>query len=232
MPSRLNVGCGQDKRAGYLNIDIDPACRPDILIAGRDYSAIPHDYFEEVYANDVLEHFPRTETLGVLLDWASWLKIGGTLWCQTSSMLGVADRLRQTTTFADHHAWTRCMFGNQAHEGDIHYTGFTELSLKVYLLAAELELKETVLRDGWLLGVTAVKKTAWDGYIPSLAGESDEVFVKETFRRGVDEEPKSDFQLQGYLDRLKSQSVTRWQVAKEVFQSDHRLFVTAARYSL
>ena len=124
------------------------------------------------------------------------------------------------------------MFGNQAHAGDIHYTGFTELSLKVYLLAAELELQDMALRDGWLLSVTATKNTAWDGYIAALAAESDAVFVRETFRRAVDEEPQSDFQLQGYLDRLKAQSATRWQIAKEVFQSDHRLFVTAARHSL
>ena len=230
-PSRLNIGCGYDKRAGYLNVDIDPECRPDLLIKDGDTSAIPHNYFEEVYANDVLEHFPRTQTLSVLLDWASWLKIGGTLWCQTSSIIGLADLLRQRTTFEVHHGLTKCMFGNQAHEGDFHYTGFTEVTLKVHLLAAELDVKEIVLREGWLFGVTAIKNKAWDGYIPTLTEQSDETFVRETFRRAVEEEPSPEA-LESYAGRLKAQSATRWQIAKEVFESDHRLWVTAVRHSL
>jgi len=230
-PVRLNFGCGHDKRAGYLNVDVDPDCQPDLLIKNGDYSAIPHGHFEEVHANDVLEHFPRTQTLSALLDWASWLKTGGTLWCQTSSIIDLADLLRKSTRFEIHHGLTKCMFGNQAHQGDFHYTGFTEVTLKVQLLAAELELQDIVLREGWLFGVKAVKKQAWDGYIASLAGQSDETFVRETFRRGVDEEPPPAA-LESYLGRLQAQSATRWEIAKEVFQSDHRLWVTAARHSL
>ena len=231
VPLRLNVGCGYDKRAGYLNVDIDPKCQPDLLIKDGDTSAIPHDHFEEVYANDVLEHFPRTQTLSVLLDWASWLKTGGTLRCQTTSMIDLADLLRRSTKFELHHGFTKCMFGNQAHAGDFHYTGFTEVTLKGYLLAAELELQDIVLRDGWLFAVTAIKNRAWDGYIAALAGQSDETFVRETFRRALDEEPPSAA-LASYAGRLKAHSVTRWQIAKEVFETDHRLWVTAQRHKL
>ena len=230
-PSRLNFGCGYDKRAGYLNVDVDPACQPDLLIKDGDYSAIPHDHFEEIYARDVLEHFPRTQTLSVLLDWASWLKTGGTLFCETSSIIGLADLFRRTTSFELHHGFTKCMFGNQAHAGDFHYTGFTEVTLKGYLLAAELDVRDMVLRDEWLLGATAIKNKAWDGYMSSLTGQSDEIFVKETYRRGVDEEP-SPAALASYVGRLKERSATRRQIAKEVFQSEHRLWVTAQRHSL
>ena len=31
---------------------------------------------------------------------------------------------------ANHHSLTKCEFGNQAHEGDFHHTGFTEVTLK------------------------------------------------------------------------------------------------------
>jgi hypothetical protein len=228
VPSHLNFGCGHNKRAGYLNVDVDPACQPDLLIKDGDTSAIPHDYFEEVYANDVLEHVPRAQTLGVLLDWASWLKIGGTLQCQTTSIVDLADLLRNSTSFETHHGLTKCMFGNQAHAGDFHYSGFTEVTLRGLLIAAELDLTEIVLRDGWLFGVTAIKTRAWDGYIPALAGQSDEAFVRETFRRGVDEEP-GPAALESYAGRLKAKSATRWQIAKEVFQTEHRLAVTAVR---
>lgn len=231
VPRKLNFGCGQDKRAGYLNVDVDPQCEPDLLIKDGDTSAIPRDYFEEIYANDVLEHFPRMQTLSVLLDWASWLQVGGTLRCQTTSIIDLADLFRRSPSFALHHGFTKCMFGNQAHPGDFHHTGFTEVTLKGHLLAAELDVQDIVLRDGWLFAVTAVKNRAWDGYIAALAGEPDETFVRETFRRGVDEEPPAAA-LESYAGRLKARSATRWQIAKEVFQSDHRLWVTAKRHSL
>ena len=88
-----------------------------------------------------------------------------------------------------------------------------------------------MLREGWLFAVTAIKNRAWDGYIAALAGQSDEIFVRETFRRGVDEEP-SPAALESYVGRLKAQSATRWQIAKEVFASEHRLWVIAARHLL
>jgi len=87
------------------------------------------------------------------------------------------------------------------------------------------------MHDDWLISVTAAKEKAWDGYITSLAGQSDEVFVRETFQRAVDDEPSSA-SLEGYLGQLNSRSATRRQVAKDVFQSEHRLVVTAARHSL
>jgi hypothetical protein len=43
--SKLNIGCGQDKREGYLNVDVDPVCAPDLLIVDGDYSAIPRLLF-------------------------------------------------------------------------------------------------------------------------------------------------------------------------------------------
>src|ERR1041384_6056075 len=61
IPTRINVGCGYDKRPGYLNIDVDPACSPDILIVNEDDSLVPRGHFEEVVANDVLEHVPRAK---------------------------------------------------------------------------------------------------------------------------------------------------------------------------
>ena len=54
LPRKLNVGCGYDKRPDYLNIDVDPACEPDVLIVDNDFSPIPTGYFDEVLAKDVL----------------------------------------------------------------------------------------------------------------------------------------------------------------------------------
>jgi hypothetical protein len=89
-PTRLNFGCGYDKRADYLNVDSDPACAPDVLLVDNDLSVLAGEPFEEVLALDVLEHIPRTQTPSVLLEWADLLGDGGRLrvkWETVPSML-------------------------------------------------------------------------------------------------------------------------------------------------
>lgn len=54
---RLNLGCGQFKKAGYLNVDWDPRAEPDLL---WDLSKIPYPFednsFERIEMDHVLEH--------------------------------------------------------------------------------------------------------------------------------------------------------------------------------
>ncbi len=54
---KLNLGCGFDKRPGWLNVDNFPACEPDRLL---DIEAtpwdLPTDGFDEVLLKHVLEH--------------------------------------------------------------------------------------------------------------------------------------------------------------------------------
>ena len=76
-PTKINIGCGYDKRPDFLNIDSDPACAPDILIINNDLSGLPQGHFEEAIALDVLEHIPRAQMMGALFDWAALLKTGG-----------------------------------------------------------------------------------------------------------------------------------------------------------
>ena len=54
---RLNLGCGQDKKQGFLNIDKDPGCKPDLVLdLGRDLLPIEDNVVDEVYGNQFLEH--------------------------------------------------------------------------------------------------------------------------------------------------------------------------------
>jgi predicted SAM-dependent methyltransferase len=158
---KLNFGCGYDKREDYLNIDTDPACSPDLLIQDNDFSMVPKNHFEEILAWDVLEHIPRAKTLSALLDWAEFLRMNGKLILQTSSILGVARLLDQTNSYADHHNYTIYLYGNQAHAGDFHLTGFTETTLRVHLEAAGFETDVITTRYHWLFFTEARKTYDW-----------------------------------------------------------------------
>lgn len=54
---KLNIGCGYNKKEGFLNVDQDPLCKPD-LVFDLDQTPWPFqdDQFTEILADHSLEH--------------------------------------------------------------------------------------------------------------------------------------------------------------------------------
>jgi uncharacterized protein DUF4214 len=229
-PSKLNIGCGFDKREGYLNVDVDPACAPDILIRAGDDSPIPRRHFAEVLAKDMLEHIPRPQTLAALLDFSDYLVDGGKLILETSSILGVAAKLQETSRYADHHAWTICLFGNQKHPADFHHTGFTPVTLTVHLRAAGFSLDKLELRDGWLLYAEATKIDNWAATAEDPNIPDDQGFLQAAYRHAFfrDVDQTGTIHWGGALRK----GATRKYVARELFSTPERLFRIAERDGL
>mgnify|MGYP000704003845 CR=1 FL=1 len=57
MGEKLNLGCGDDYRAGWVNADVRPAVDPDVVV---DLDCLPlpfaDDAFGEILLDNVLEH--------------------------------------------------------------------------------------------------------------------------------------------------------------------------------
>lgn len=51
---KLNLGCGRDYRHGYINSDISPILKTDIVFNFQKGIPYPNDYFDEILANNVL----------------------------------------------------------------------------------------------------------------------------------------------------------------------------------
>ena len=226
---RLNFGCGYDKREGYVNVDSDPACEPDVLLVNNDLSPLLGEPFDEVLALDVLEHIPRVQTLGVLLDWAELLADGGRLIVKTSSIEGVARQLAANPSFREQYGWTLCLFGSQAHPGDFHLTGFTDTTLRVHLLAAGFDVERIWLTDKWLLHAEAVKSSSWSAPAAELTDVSDEDFVRAVHLIALDREA-DDNGLAFLLEELSSGRWNREQAIRHLMSGPERLFVTSNRH--
>ena len=49
----MNIGCGQDYREGWVNLDLHEA---DIIADANKPLPFPNNHFEEVLANSIIEH--------------------------------------------------------------------------------------------------------------------------------------------------------------------------------
>ena len=81
---RLNLGCGNDIRTGYLNIDhLPPNQTPQDVYRQGDINSLDwlteDNKIEEIIALDCLEYLPANMIQPALLNWANKLTAGGIL---------------------------------------------------------------------------------------------------------------------------------------------------------
>ena len=193
---KVNVGCGQDHKAGYLNVDFKQYHQPDVLADVRELAGFPDAFFEEVFACDVLEHLPRVETANVLATWNRVLAPGGRLYIRAPSVAGVIDLINHPDyqTVEKQELVIQCLFGTQADTGDFHLTGFTDITMRNYVTQAGFRVESLATRDYWLFDVWATKvgepadETA--RLYARLCAIADPVrFVTECYRRVLGREP-------------------------------------------
>lgn len=78
---------------------------------------------EEVFASNLLEHFPASETTAVLTEWARVLKVGGKLEIVVPDVVGI---LRDF--FKGINDWNHCeerLRGSRDYPGNEHHNAFT-----------------------------------------------------------------------------------------------------------
>lgn len=126
---RLNLGCGNDLRIGYINSDLYNNKANESF----DSSALPYfdNSVDEILAYHLIEHFPYRKALNTLAEWYRALKVGGKLRIETPDLLSSCE------VFAAHRNdpdWRRGFVGHFFSEagdtpGQLHYFLFTESHL-------------------------------------------------------------------------------------------------------
>lgn len=127
----MGEGFLDGKIPGFLVMDLRPGA--DIQGDCSDLSRFESESVEEIYASNILEHWPIADTVKVLKEWNRVLKPGGKLYVSVPDFDATV-RLYQRvglTEWIKYHLW-----GDQKHPLNYHYVCFTLATLSKDLLDA------------------------------------------------------------------------------------------------
>ena len=218
---KLNLGCGTDHRPGYINVDMHAFQQPDIVADVIDLAGFPSAGFDEIIAQDILEHFRWRDTPMALLEWNRLLALGGRIFIRTTYLNGVLRLFEhpELQSVKMQNVILQGLFSNQMVAGDYHMTGFTEILMRFHLWAMGFDIEEISVRGGWLFELWARKTQdlTHSDLIDGVADDDD--FMQQVYRRVLQREPDPEGAA-GFLARLRSGEMSRADVVRVIVLSD------------
>jgi autotransporter strand-loop-strand O-heptosyltransferase len=140
---KLNLGCGNDIRPGYVNIDrFNNTGQVDLC---SDFTVLPFkdESVDEIYTSHIFEHVSINDVYSVIDEWKRVLKIGGKLEIRVPD-LEVEVKIWLAAKDEDKWFQTHRIYGSQSHPGNSHFCGFTAGSLKWLLTCLGLKVEESI----------------------------------------------------------------------------------------
>ena len=187
---KLNLGCGFDIRPGLMNVDINDFHKPDLVSDITWLKPVADRSAGFVLAQDVLEHIRRDQCMTALHEWNRVMMDGALLVIRAPDVLALADMLRapersspEAQAFVLHQ-----LFGAQGYEGDFHFNGFTDITIRDNLAQSGFEIVSLRHKDEWLFEVLA-KKVRHAPPDPMLRIESNDEFLDAAYRARLGREP-------------------------------------------
>ncbi len=136
-PVRLNLGCGDDIRPGFVNVDKFPL-NESVVQADLPNLPFEDEQADEVLLSHVLEHFGYADGELLCREIHRVLKPGGYAfievpdiqWCM-AQFLGAPEPNGYTNPSYDYNTthrwglWAQALWGDQHHDGLFHKWGYT-----------------------------------------------------------------------------------------------------------
>ena len=88
---KLNLGCGHDRRPGFINIDADRRVKPDIIHDLTQALPVANRSVDLILLQDILEHLTIQEVEILIKNCAQVLKITGQLEIRIPNVYAIGD---------------------------------------------------------------------------------------------------------------------------------------------
>lgn len=123
----LNLGCGNDIKGGFINVDVRPLDGVDV-VASLDKLPFEDNYADYILCQDVLEHFCRIELIEVLNEIKRVLKVGGVLDMRSPDCEQIINKYCKNELDID--STLGYLFGGQDYKENVHKVGFTKANCR------------------------------------------------------------------------------------------------------
>jgi len=132
---KLNLGCGDNIKKGYINIDMNFNKNINLV---ADVKRLPFktNSITEIFAQDIYEHIPHEESQTLLNHWADILKPKGLLYLQLPSLDCVTLKYNELKTVEELEWIIQRIFGCHKFDANNHRTIGHPTLLKHYLMKA------------------------------------------------------------------------------------------------
>jgi hypothetical protein len=220
---KLNLGCGFDYRPGYVNVDLHASTNPDLVADVLDLSMLPRATYDEIVAQDVLEHFRWCETPRALFEWNRLLRKDGILFIRTTYLGGLARRFeyKEFQDIPTQKLLIVNLFSQQLMDGDYHLTAFSERLIRYYLWETGYEITRIAIRDEWLFEICARKVVEYYDEDLLCSDLSNTDLVRGVYRLILGREAEEDG-LHAWVTKLCQGQVDRQSFIKAVLLSPER----------
>lgn len=140
---KLNLGSGNIKKEGFVNIDIYPFENVNIVHDIEKSLPFENDTFDEIYSNHVLEHCSTDSILSILKECYRIIKQNGEINIEVPCLECV---IKKFLEFPEEKRWSypiEYIYGNQGRSQtgqQYHHTGFTPARLEFLVRQAGFEI--------------------------------------------------------------------------------------------
>lgn len=117
---RYNIGCGDKKWKGFVNVDIEKSVKPDILMDIR-HSQLPCGKGEasEIWMFHTIEHITKNNWKGIFIEFNRALKNDGVLNLAYPEFIKCVENWKNNK-HDDRQYWEATLYGRQLYPGDFH----------------------------------------------------------------------------------------------------------------
>jgi predicted SAM-dependent methyltransferase len=137
----LDIGCGDNKRIGFIGVDIRRTKAVDVIADARKLP-FRDGSFDHVYSSHLIKHFSHQEVKNVLAEWVRVLKKGGIL------EIRCPDLRARALLFFLNPSWQNVIniYGGQDCAGNYHKCGFSYGLLKDLLKSCGIVKVKRVIK--------------------------------------------------------------------------------------
>ena len=151
MELKINVGCGEDIRAGFINADIQNLSGIDLSIDCRNLNIFDDESIDFIVAQRLLEYIPRRDMLSTLKEWYRILKPNGCVEIRVTDISFLTKSLYLNSISSEmglsDEMVISLIYGQQLSEYDVKYNGFTSSFLQGVLTGCGFTIIHSTKED-------------------------------------------------------------------------------------